>query len=90
MLFNILKNLKFGKVFLTMPDGRQQQFSGGLAGPHADLKIHTKEAVRRILSDGKIGFCEAFMDGQVSSENLPKLIELNICWPTLSPLRVLP
>ena len=76
MLFNILKNLKFGTVSLTMPDGRQRQFSGGLAGPNADLQIHTKEAVRRILSDGKIGFCEAFMDGQVSSDNLPDLIEL--------------
>ena len=76
MLFNILKNLKFGTVFLTMPDGSQQQFSGELAGPNADLQIHTKEAVRRILSDGRIGFCEAFMDGQVSSDNLPELIEL--------------
>ena len=76
MLFNILKNLKFGTVFLTMPNGSQHQFSGGLAGPNADLQIHTKEAVRRILSDGKIGFCEAFMDGHVSSDNLPELIEL--------------
>ena len=76
VLFTILKNLKFGKVFLTMPDGSRHQFSGGLAGPNADLQIHTKKAVRRILIDGRIGFCEAFMDGQVSSNNLPELIEL--------------
>ena len=76
MLFNILKNLKYGKVLLTMPNGSQHQFSGKLAGPNADLQIHTKEAIRRILGDGKIGFCEAFMDGHVSSDNLPELIEL--------------
>ena len=76
LLFNILKNLKFGTVSLTMPDGRQHHFSGGLVGPNADLQIHTKEAIRRILSDGRIGFCEAFMDGQVSSDDLPELIEL--------------
>ena len=56
--------------FLTMPNGSQHQFSGALAGPNADLQIHTKEAVRRILSDGKIGR-EAFMDGHVSSDNCP-------------------
>ena len=77
MLFSILKNLKFGSS-LTMPNGSQHQFSGGLAGPNADLQIHTKEAVRRILSDGKIGSCEAFMDGHVSSDNLPELIELRL------------
>ena len=59
-----------------MPDGQQHQFSGPLKGPKADLKIHSKDAVRRILSDGKMGFCEAFMDGQVSSDALPELIEL--------------
>ena len=67
MLFNILKNLRYGTVFLTMPNGSQHQFSAGLAGPNADLQIHTKEAVRRILSDGKIGFCEAFMMGMLAA-----------------------
>ena len=76
LLFTILRNLQCGEIFLTMPDGQQHQFSGPLKGPKADLKIHSKDAVRRILSDGKMGFCEAFMDGQVSSDALPELIEL--------------
>ena len=76
LLFAILGNLQCGEIFLTMPDGQQHQFSGSLQGPKADLKIHSKDAVRRILSDGKMGFCEAFMDGQLSSDALPELIEL--------------
>ena len=76
LLFAILGNLQCGEIFLTMPDGQQHQFSGPLKGPKADLKIHSKDAVRRILSDGKMGFCEAFMDGHVSSDALPELIEL--------------
>jgi len=76
LLFAVLGNLQCGEVFLTMPDGQQHQFSGPLKGPKADLKIHSKEAVRRILSDGKMGFCEAFMDGHLSSDALPELIEL--------------
>ena len=76
LLFNILDNLQCGEVSLTMPDGVQKQFAGLLAGPKADLTIHSQEAVSRILSDGKMGFCEAFMDGLVSSRSLPQLIEL--------------
>ena len=76
LLFAILGNLQCGEILLTMPDDQQHQFSAPLKGPKADLKIHSKGAVRRILSDGKMGFCEAFMDGQVSSNTLPELIEL--------------
>ena len=76
LLFSILDNLQCGEVLLTMPDGVQKRFAGPTAGPKADLTIHSQDAVYRILSDGKMGFCEAFMDGLVSSESLPQLIEL--------------
>ncbi|NCW16751.1 MAG: SAM-dependent methyltransferase, partial [Rhodobacteraceae bacterium] len=75
LLFSILDNLQSGEVLLTMPDGVQKRFAGPTAGPKADLTIHSQDAVYRILSDGKMGFCEAFMDGLVSSESLPQLIE---------------
>ncbi|MDC1383410.1 cyclopropane-fatty-acyl-phospholipid synthase family protein [Candidatus Puniceispirillum sp.] len=76
LLFSILGNLRYGELTLTMPDQCQQIFSGILPGPKADLQIHSKYAVQRILNDGKIGFCEAFMDGELSSSGLPDLIEL--------------
>ena len=76
LLIGIFENLKYGELVLTLPDGNQRHFAAKLPGPSADLQIHTYHAVSRILSDGKIGFCEAFMDDQVSSDNLPNLIEL--------------
>ena len=56
LLFAILGNLQCGEIFLTMPDGQKHHFFGPSKGPKADLKIHSKEAIRRILSDGKMGF----------------------------------
>ena len=77
-LLTILSNLHCGRLTLTLPDGSQHQFSGVMSGPDSDLTIHTESALRRLLHDGKMGFCEAFMDGEASSQSLPTLIELAV------------
>ena len=77
-LQNIMNNLHCGRLALTLPDGSHQVFAGTMAGPDADMHIHTGAALRRLLYDGKMGFCEAFMDGEVSSQSLPQLIELAV------------
>ena len=77
-LLAILSNLHCGRLTLTLPDGSQHQFSGAMSGPDSDLAIHTESALRRLLHDGKMGFCEAFMDGEASSQSLPTLIELAV------------
>jgi cyclopropane-fatty-acyl-phospholipid synthase len=77
-LLAILSNLHCGRLTLTLPDGSQHQFSGAMSGPDSDLTIHTESALRRLLHDGKMGFCEAFMDGEASSQSLPTLIELAV------------
>ena len=63
-LQTILNNLHCGRLALTLPDGSHQVFAGAMAGPDADMHIHTGAALRRLLYDGKMGFCEAFMDGE--------------------------
>ena len=77
-LLVILSHLHCGRLTLTLPDGSQHQFSGAMSGPDSDLTIHTESALRRLLHDGKMGFCEAFMDGEASSQSLPTLIELAV------------
>jgi len=77
-LLAILSHLRCGRLTLTLPDGSQHQFSGAMSGPDSDLTIHTESALRRLLHDGKMGFCEAFMDSEASSQSLPTLIELAV------------
>ena len=76
ILFHILENLHSGAVRVTMPDGSQHRFAGGNCGPDADLHFHHDRAIGRLLRDGKMGFCESFMDGDISCSNLPAFIEL--------------
>ena len=76
ILFQILTNLHCGAVRVTMPDGSQHSFAGGHPGPDADVHFHHDRAIGRLLRDGKMGFCESFMDGDISCSNLPAFIEL--------------
>ncbi len=72
----VMKHIQFGTLTLTLPHGAVHEFKGPENGPVADMHIHTKAALGLIMSDGKMGFCEAFMMGDVSSNDLPKLVEL--------------
>lgn len=74
----ILNHLQFGELTVTMPDGKTHHFVGKNKGPDADINIHTKKALGQIMSDGKMGFCEAFMQGDASSNDLATLVELAV------------
>ena len=74
----ILNRIECGSLQLTLPDGSIHDFKSGKPGPDADLRLRTRSALSRILRDGKMGFCEAIMDGDASSNTLPSLIELNL------------
>ena len=74
----ILNRIECGSLHLTLPDGCTHIFKAENAGPDADLRLHTRSALSRILRDGKMGFCEAIMDGDASSKALPNLIELAV------------
>ena len=77
-LLSIFSRLEFGQLTVTLPDGAVRVFKGQKQGPHADLKINTHSAISRIFRDGKMGFCEAVMDGSLESDDMPALIELSV------------
>ena len=77
-LISIFSKLEHGRLTLTLPDGETRVFIGKKDGPHADLAINSLAAVSRIFRDGKMGFCEAVMDGMIDSKDMPTLIELAV------------
>ncbi len=77
-LLSIVSRIRYGAIKLTLPDGVSHIFTGSEPGPSADLKLHTMRALSRLLHDGKMGFCEAVMDGEASSADMPRLIELAV------------
>lgn len=77
-LVSIISRIQFGSISLTTPDGTVHEFSAAGQGPSADLHLHNMEAVSRMLRDGKMGFCEAVMDGHATSRDMATLIELAV------------
>ena len=77
-LLKIFSHIQYGQLTLTLPDGSSHSFTGKQAGPTADMHLINDTAINRMVNDGKMGFCEAFMLGEVDSSNLTSLIELAV------------
>jgi len=77
-LLTMLSHIKYGKLKLKLPDGCTHEFTGSQKGPRADMVLLSDSAIIRILGHGKMGFCEAFMVGEIYSDNLTNLIELAV------------
>ena len=77
-LLKMLSHIKYGELELTLPDGCAHKFTGSQKGPTADMVLLSDSAIIRILGHGKMGFCEAFMVGEIDSDNLTNLIELAV------------
>ena len=78
LLLAIFSNLQYGSLTVTLPDGSTRVFDGARPGPSADVQFHSMDAVARLISDGKMGFCEAVMDGEIGSSSMSCLIELAV------------
>lgn len=77
-LLTMLSHIKYGKLKLKLPDGCTHEFTGSEKGPTADMVLLNDNAIIRILGHGKMGFCEAFMVGEIDSDSLTNLIELAV------------
>ena len=77
-LLTMLSHIKYGALKLKLPDGCTHEFIGNQKGPRADMTLLSDSAIMRILAHGKMGFCEAFMVGEIDSDNLTNLIELAV------------
>ena len=78
VLAAIVARTQYGEICVTWPDGSEQTYKGGGPGPSCDVKFYSANAVGKVLRDGKMGFCEAIIDGEVTSSDLPKLIEFAV------------
>ena len=76
VLFALAANIRVGELSVTAPNGQRHFFKGALPGPSAQLRIHRDRAARRLLLGGSLGFCEGYLDGDWSSQNLTALFEL--------------
>jgi cyclopropane-fatty-acyl-phospholipid synthase len=76
LLSRILSHLAFGRLTVTLPDGEVFEANAPGPGPEASLVLHRWRTVWRTIARGDMGFAESFIDGDCSSPDIAKVIEL--------------
>jgi len=75
-VFDVVKALPKGRVDMILPDGRTFRAEGAEPGYVAVLQIHNDELFARLLREGDLGFCEAYMDGWWSTPDLMAFMDV--------------
>ena len=76
LLEKILSHLVCGRMTIKLPDGCEVSFAAPAPGPDAKLEIHRWRTVWRTITRGDMGFAESFIDGDCSSPDIAKVVEL--------------
>jgi len=62
-VFDMMKHLPSGRVDFVLSDGRTFRAEAEKPGYVAVLNIHNDDLFARLIREGDLGFCEAYMDG---------------------------
>lgn len=68
LILRHLPDLAYGTLDLELPNGQTLQFGQAHEGePRAELRLHSMKAIRRLISDGLLGWAEGYMAGEWDS-----------------------
>ncbi|MFN3292336.1 MAG: class I SAM-dependent methyltransferase [Gemmobacter sp.] len=59
-----------GRLDFVLEDGRRFRVEGRKPGPVAELHVHDNDLFARLIREGDLGFCEAYLDGMWSTPDL--------------------
>ncbi|WP_099912462.1 SAM-dependent methyltransferase [Puniceibacterium antarcticum] len=75
-VFEMSRNMNKGRIDFVLPDGRVFRAEGRNPGPVAELQIHNKDIFARLIREGDLGFCDAYLDKWWSSPDLLAFMQL--------------
>jgi cyclopropane-fatty-acyl-phospholipid synthase len=74
--FALASRLRQGRLVITLPDGRRFRIDGRDPGLTGEIDVHDPDLFARLLRDGDLGLCEAYMEGGWSSPDLMALMDV--------------
>ena len=74
--FQIAARLSHGRVDFLLPDGRRFRAEGQNPGPVAEIHVRDSDVFARLIREGDIGFCEAYMDGGWTTPDLQAVMDV--------------
>jgi cyclopropane-fatty-acyl-phospholipid synthase len=75
-VFAMAQDMNAGRADFVLPDGRRFRAEGKRPGPVAEIRIHNDDLFARLIREGDLGFCEAYLDGWWSTPDLMAFMDL--------------
>jgi len=75
-VFAMAQEMQRGRVDFVLPDGRTFRAEGAEPGPVAELRIHNDDLFSRLIREGDLGFCDAYLDEWWSTPDLQAFMDL--------------
>ncbi|MBE0554625.1 MAG: class I SAM-dependent methyltransferase [Rhodobacteraceae bacterium] len=75
-VFDIALRISRGRLDFVLPDGRRFRAEGSQPGPVAEIVAHDPDVFARLIREGELGFCDAYIDGGWSSPDLQAFLDL--------------
>ena len=74
--FEAISQLQHGRLDFRLPDGRVFRAEGKKPGPAVMVDVHNTDIFARLIREGDLGFCEAYMEGWWSTTDLQGFMDL--------------
>lgn len=75
-VFDMANQMNTGRVDFVLPDGRVFRATGKNPGHVAEIRIHTNDLFARLIREGDLGFCDAYLDEDWSTPDLQAFMDL--------------
>ncbi len=74
--FATISQMQRGRLDFRLPDGRIFRAEGKKPGPAVMVEVHNTDLFARLIRDGDLGFCDAYLDGWWSTPDLMGFMDL--------------
>ncbi|MGX9354266.1 class I SAM-dependent methyltransferase [Roseobacteraceae bacterium S113] len=75
-VFAMATRMNTGRLDIILPDGRHFRADGKNPGPVATLNVKSKDLFSRLIREGDLGFCDAYLDDEWDTPDLQAFMDL--------------
>jgi cyclopropane-fatty-acyl-phospholipid synthase len=75
-VYRVASRLQNGRLDFVLADGRRFRADSGRAGPVAEITVVDGDIFARLIREGDLGFCEAYLEGGWTTPDLQAFMDL--------------
>ena len=73
--FAMAQSIEHGRLDIILPDGRHFRVEGPKPGPVAEMRVYSDGLFARLIREGDLGFCDAYLEGEWDTPDLQAMMD---------------